>query len=179
MPIGKKSSLIVISILFVAFSSPAIMFASTATTTSSFGNSLSVLHHFTFSGTSSTTGSVAISSGQFFYYTSNRSNGGGAAGYGQVLDNQSGKDGFSFKLEKLSGANSICPRDSAVFLTGIVTAVRGNGLHLELKSGVAILLGCFSSNSITIASPPCTVSEPTCLIAARIQDTFSGTLRIS
>jgi hypothetical protein len=156
----------------ISSSSPSIAYGDQST-------GLGVLHHFTFSGTSTRTGNLVISAGQFFYYTTNRFSNGGASGYGQAIDNQSGKDGFTFKFVKLQGQNSICSQKDAINLNAVVTHVRGDGLRLVVRSSVAILLRCFSPNSITIVSPACTAGVPACLVATIYEDTFFGTLKIS
>jgi hypothetical protein len=180
IPVRKKF-VVTFSVVFLVFASIAMPVIVSSANTSSTVNpvGLGVLFHFTFSGTSERTGSVAISAGQFYYYTQNRSLGGGAAGYGQVIDNQSGKDGFAFKFVKLVGQNSICTQKNAINLNAVVTSVRGNGLHMAPKSSLAVLLRCFSPNSMTIVSPSCTAGVPACLVAVRLEDTFSGTLKIN
>jgi hypothetical protein len=162
----KRSFLISCFIILVGFSFlvPSVG-ASTGATPASARNQL----RFHFAGTSNTTENTAMVSGVIILNT------GRVQGSGRVSD-ATGANGFTFRLESLANGNSICPQGGVENVNAIVTQVRGNGLRAIKGMSVAVLLGCYGSNSVTIILPSCVAGNPACEIAPIFHDTFWGKL---
>lgn len=124
---------------------------------------------FQFTGTSNTTKNAAVVLGVIIL-TTNRAHGSG------TVSDATGANSFTFKLESVASGNSICPQGAGENINAIVTKVKGNGLRVAVGVSVAVLLGCYGSNSTTIILPSCVASNPSCKIAPIYSDTFWGDL---